>query len=55
MRVIHLIDSGGYYGAERVVLELITAQRTAGLDAELAAGERAIGSDAFDEKMLLKH
>lgn len=51
MRVIHLIDSGGYYGAERVLLELITAQRAAGLDAQLIShGSADCGPKAIEQE-----
>lgn len=49
MRVIHLIDSGGYYGAERMVLELIRAQRLAGVDASLIShGSSGCASKAVE-------
>ena len=37
MKVLHLISSGGYYGAESMLLNLIAAQRRAGVDATLLA------------------
>lgn len=49
MRVVHLIDSGGYYGAERMLLELIAAQRTAGIEASLIShGDAGCGSKAIE-------
>lgn len=49
MRVIHLIDSGGYYGAERMLLELIAAQRAAGIAASLIShGDAGCGSKAIE-------
>lgn len=51
MRVIHLIDSGGYYGAERMLLELITAQRAAGIDASLIShGDDGCGPKALEQE-----
>lgn len=35
MRVLHVIDSGGLYGAERMLLTLIGVQRRQGIDATL--------------------
>ena len=37
MKVLHLISSGGFYGAESMLLNLIAAQRTIGLEASLLA------------------
>lgn len=39
MKVLHLISSGGYYGAESMLLNLMAAQRRAGVDASLLAFE----------------
>ena len=39
MKVLHLISSGGFYGAESMLLNLISAQRRAGIDAYLLAFE----------------
>jgi len=39
MKVLHLISSGGFYGAESMLLNLISAQRRAGVDASLLAFE----------------
>ncbi|MGF2735000.1 glycosyltransferase [Marinobacter sp. DUT-1] len=40
LKVLHLIDSGGLYGAERMLLALVETQRAQGLDAViLSAGE----------------
>ncbi len=51
MQVIHLIDSGGYYGAERMLLELITAQRAAGIDASLIShGDGGCGPKAIEQE-----
>lgn len=51
MRVIHFNDSGGYYGAERMILELITAQRAAGVDASLISyGHAGCGSKQIEEE-----
>ena len=51
MRVIHLIDSGGYYGAERVLLELLQAQRAAGIDASLIShGDGGCGAKAIERE-----
>lgn len=51
MRVIHLIDSGGYYGAERVLLELLAAQRAAGVDALLIShGSAGCGPKAIERE-----
>ncbi len=46
MRILHLIDSGGLYGAERMLLELGAAQRRAGH--EVVVG--SIGPIGSDEK-----
>ena len=37
MKVLHLIDSGGLYGAEQVVLDLVRQQRLDGIEATLVA------------------
>jgi len=37
MRVLHLIDSGGVYGAEIMLLGLVAAQLAAGIDAEIGS------------------
>ena len=36
-KVIHLIDSGGFFGAEQMLIDLIIAQRSLGLDAVLGS------------------
>lgn len=52
MRVMHVIDSGGLYGAEQVLLTLMSEQRLQGISAQLvsvgssACGEKAIESEA---------
>lgn len=43
MKVIHLIDSGGLYGAENVILHLVTEQRRSGIAASI--GSLAAGQD----------
>lgn len=35
MKVLHLIDSGGLYGAERMLLDLVECQRRAGVEATI--------------------
>lgn len=51
MRVIHLIDSGGFYGAERMLLELLQAQRAAGVDASLIShGDAGCGPKAIEDE-----
>ena len=43
MRVLHLIDSGGLYGAEKMLLTLVSEQMAAGLlPTVLSAGETGI-------------
>jgi len=37
MRILHLIDSGGFYGAEAVLIELVGEQRKQGLDARIGS------------------
>jgi glycosyltransferase involved in cell wall biosynthesis len=44
VRVLHLIDSGGVYGAEVMLLSLVAAQRAAGIDAQIGSlGDRGEG------------
>jgi hypothetical protein len=48
MKILHLIDSGGFYGAEAVLIELAKEQIKQGIDAQIASigtlhdGEKAI-------------
>ncbi len=37
MKILHLIDSGGFYGAEAVLLELVKEQRKQGMDAQICS------------------
>jgi len=37
MKVLHVIDSGGVYGAERMLLELVGAHRRMGIDSAIAS------------------
>lgn len=49
MKVLHLIDSGGLYGAERMLLALVKEQLDAGLDPIiLSAGEIGIDSKPIE-------
>ena len=48
MRVLHLIDSGGLYGAERVLLSLVEEQRRIGIAAAIVS----IGEPGIVEKPL---
>jgi len=46
MNILHVIDSGGFYGAEVVLLNLIEAQRTMGLNPSLLS----LGNESAGEK-----
>lgn len=46
MKILHVIDSGGLYGAEVVLLHLVTEQMRMGLQAEIAS----IGTPGLAEK-----
>jgi len=46
LKVLHIIDSGGLYGAEVMLLELIIEQRKQGIDAQLCS----IGSNNCEKK-----
>ena len=46
IKVLHIIDSGGLYGAELVLLNLATEQRALGLDVAIAS----IGEPGIAEK-----
>ena len=52
MKILHVIDSGGLYGAENVVLSLMRQHREQGIDVELASisepgeGRKAIEDEA---------
>lgn len=49
LRVLHLIDSGGLYGAERMLLTLVQEQLRQGLEPTiLSAGEAAIEEKAIE-------
>ncbi len=49
-RVLHLIDSGGLYGAEKVILSLLAEQRREGMDPILlSAGEPNVGDKAIEQ------
>lgn len=50
MKVLHVIDSGGYYGAEVMLVELALAQLKAGLDVEVCS----IGTQGEPEKAIEK-
>src|SRR3974377_2416103 len=51
MKVLHVIDSQGVYGAEMVVLNLMEAQRKRGIDAVLASiGERRIKEKQIEQE-----
>ena len=49
MKVLHLIDSGGLYGAEKMLLSLAIEQQALGLDVTiLSAGEHGCGEKAIE-------
>jgi len=48
MKVLHLIDSGGFYGAEAVLIELAKEQRKQNLDAHICS----IGTHHDGEKSI---
>ena len=49
MKVLHLIDSGGLYGAEKVLLNLVQAQVNQGLEPMiLSAGEKNVGEKPLE-------
>ncbi|MBN8238063.1 glycosyltransferase [Marinobacter hydrocarbonoclasticus] len=51
MRVLHLIDSGGLYGAERMLLALVEAQQESGLEPMiLSVGEPGIEEKAIEKE-----
>lgn len=51
LKVLHLIDSGGLYGAERMLLTLVEAQQSQGLDPMiLSAGEPGIESKGIEKE-----
>lgn len=50
MKILHLIDSGGFYGAEAVLLELVKEQRKQGIDAQICS----IGTLSDKEKAIEK-
>ena len=50
MKVLHLIDSGGFYGAESVLYDLINEQQRAGVEIELLS----IGLPGCPDKMIEK-
>ena len=50
MKVLHLIDSGGLYGAERMLLTLVRKQRACGIDAMvLSAGVPGEGNKTIEQ------
>ncbi|WP_405420069.1 glycosyltransferase [Marinobacter flavimaris] len=50
LKVLHLIDSGGLYGAERMLLALVRKQRAHGIDAMvLSAGFPGEGEKAIEQ------
>lgn len=51
LKILHIIDSAGYYGAEVMLTELCLAQRTNGIDAQVLS----IGSPGHYEKPLETH
>lgn len=51
MKVLHLIDSGGLYGAEKMLLSLVEEQQAQGMDSMiLSAGEHGIEPKAIEEE-----
>jgi len=52
MKVTHIIDSGGYYGAEVMLVHLCQAQQKAGLQVEvISIGTRGDYKKPFEEKL----
>ncbi|MCW8931860.1 MAG: glycosyltransferase [Gammaproteobacteria bacterium] len=57
MKILHLIDSGGFYGAESVLIELAKEQRKQGFDAQICSigtkydNEKAIETICHSEKI----
>ena len=53
MKILHLHDSGGLYGAEMVILNLVAEQLNMGLEVEIASiGERHIKEKPFETEAL---
>jgi glycosyltransferase involved in cell wall biosynthesis len=49
MRILHVIDSAGLYGAERVILQLLSEQRRLGHDSSLISiGANGVGDKAIE-------
>ena len=48
MKILHIIDSGGLYGAEMVLLNLVAEQKKQGLEPIIAS----IGEKGIKEKSL---
>lgn len=56
MKILHLIDSGGLYGAEKMLLSLVAEQKVQGIDAMiLSAGEPGIDSKPIEEEARRLH
>jgi len=50
-KVLHLIDSGGFFGAEQMLLDLIIAQRSLGIEAVLGSiAEPGLAMKAIENK-----
>ena len=53
MKILHIIDSGGLYGAEVVLLNLIVEQIKLGLDPTIASiGEKGILENPFETSLV---
>lgn len=53
MKILHIIDSGGLYGAEVVLLNLVDEQIKMGLDPAIASiGEKNVGEKPFETEAL---
>ena len=51
MKVLHIIDSGGLYGAETVLLNLVEEQIKLGLHSAIASiGEKYIDEKPFETR-----
>jgi glycosyltransferase involved in cell wall biosynthesis len=55
IKVLHLIDSGGLYGAEKMLLSLVQEQKSQGLEPMiLSAGEPGINEKSLETEALAK-
>lgn len=55
MKVLHIIDSGGLYGAEVVLLNLVTEQVKQGLEPIIASiGEKGIAEKPLETEATMR-